>query len=128
MGGLHDYGAGTKTLRDSYKADTIGESIMRIHQLPIGARFEYEGHVYVKTGPMVATSSTGQRLIPKHAVLSPLQSVDVSGEAECSETVLRSRVIESFEIFYGRCIPLVPRDLRGELEAARDCFLDALGN
>jgi len=28
---------------------------MKIHQLPQGARFDYEGEEYVKTGPLFAT-------------------------------------------------------------------------
>jgi hypothetical protein len=43
--------------------------IMKIHQLPPGARFEYEGEEYVKTGPLLGTGKGGQRLIPKYAVL-----------------------------------------------------------
>lgn len=27
---------------------------MKIHQLPMGARFEFEGAEYVKTGPLLA--------------------------------------------------------------------------
>lgn len=42
---------------------------MKIHQLPMGARFEYEGQTYVKTGPLLGAGAGGQRLIPKYAVL-----------------------------------------------------------
>jgi uncharacterized protein (DUF1330 family) len=45
---------------------------MKIHQLPMGARFEYEGAEYVKTGPQLASGAGGQKLIPKYAVLKPL--------------------------------------------------------
>lgn len=45
---------------------------MKIHQLPLGARFAYEGAEYVKTGPQLASGPSGQRLIPKYAVLAPL--------------------------------------------------------
>lgn len=39
----------------------------------MGARFEYEGNVYVKTGPMTASSEQGgQRIIPRYATLRPL--------------------------------------------------------
>lgn len=30
----------------------IMADIMKIHQLPMGARFEFEGEEYVKTGPL----------------------------------------------------------------------------
>ena len=45
---------------------------MKIHLLPMGARFVYEGEEYVKTGPLFASGKGGQRLIPKYAVLTPL--------------------------------------------------------
>ena len=45
---------------------------MKIHQLPIGGRFEYEGVEYVKTAPLFATANGKQRLIPKYAVLKVL--------------------------------------------------------
>ncbi|MCX7162613.1 MAG: hypothetical protein NT083_06165 [Rhodocyclales bacterium] len=32
---------------------------MKIHQLPQGARFEYEGSEYVKTGPLSGTGKEG---------------------------------------------------------------------
>lgn len=38
----------------------------------MGARFEYEGVEYVKTGPQLASGPGGQKLIPKYAVLRPL--------------------------------------------------------
>lgn len=47
---------------------------MKLQHLPIGARFEYEGEVFVKTGPLTASSETsGQRVIPRYAVLRPLE-------------------------------------------------------
>jgi hypothetical protein len=71
---------------------------MRIQQLPIGTRFEYNGQEYVKTGPMIGTSDAGQRLIPKHAELRPLDDVETAQEKP-SETLLRADVLEAFETF-----------------------------
>lgn len=46
---------------------------MKFQMLPIGARFEYQGKVYVKTGPIAASSEEGgQRMIPRYATLRPL--------------------------------------------------------
>jgi len=100
---------------------------MRINQLPIGARFEYEGQEYVKTGPMIGASNTGQRLIPKHAALKPLGEVAPPPAAAKSETVSRADVLRAFETFYARCDTLVADDQRAALESARDRFLKALG-
>jgi hypothetical protein len=32
---------------------------MKFQQFPLGARFEFEGKVYVKSGPISATAETG---------------------------------------------------------------------
>lgn len=46
---------------------------MKFPQLPLGTRFEFEGKVYVKTGPIAATGEEGgQRMIPRWAVLRVL--------------------------------------------------------
>ena len=101
---------------------------MKIHQLPIGARFEFEGEEYVKTGPMFATSQGGQRMIPKYAVLKPLGGVDAAPDTGQSETVLRAEVLKAFGTLYLRCATLVPEVNRGELEAARGAFLKTLSS
>jgi hypothetical protein len=101
---------------------------MKIHQLPLGARFEYEGAEYVKTGPMFATGPAGQRMIPKYAVLKPLVGTDAAPEAAQSETVLRAEVLKAFGTFYLRCAALVPEGERGDLEAARGTFLKTLAS
>jgi hypothetical protein len=99
---------------------------MRIHQLPIGTRFEYDGQEYVKTGPLVGTGSAGQRLIPKHAVLRPLGDVDIAPAAAPSATVLRVDVLRAFETFYAQCMALLPETQRPALASAREGFLKAL--
>ena len=46
---------------------------MRLQDIPIGARFEYQGKVFVKTGPITAASEAGgQQMIPRYADLQPL--------------------------------------------------------
>jgi hypothetical protein len=98
---------------------------MKIHQLPMGARFEYEGQEYVKTGPQIGAGKTGQRLIPKYAVLT------VAGEGAPKPAppppLSREGVVAAFDLYHARCAALVPAEKRGELEAARADFLQALG-
>lgn len=101
---------------------------MKIHQLPMGARFEYEGEEYVKSGPMFATGPAGQRMIPKYAVLKPLGGGDGAPDTGQSEAVLRAEVLKTFGTFYLQCAALVPDENRGDLEAARGTFLKALSN
>jgi len=32
---------------------------MKLQEIPVGARFEYQGRVFVKTGPITATAEDG---------------------------------------------------------------------
>lgn len=99
---------------------------MKIHQLPQGARFEYEGEEYVKTGPLFATGKGGQRLIPKYAVLKPLGRVEEVPGKSGSDSMSRAAVLDGFATFYTDCKVLVPEDKQTLLDAARDRFLKAL--
>jgi hypothetical protein len=101
---------------------------MKLQHLAIGARFEYEGAVYVKTGPLTAASEEGrQRIIPRYAILRPL---DVPA-AESNPSPVKGRleavrVRTAFERFYESCERLVPEDGRNELAEARQLFLEAI--
>lgn len=92
---------------------------MKIHQLPLGARFEYQGEVYVKTAPMMARSDAGvQRLVPRYAVLT---LVEAEAEAASGPGLRRD-----FDTFYQVCTRLVPPEAQAELAAARERFLERL--
>jgi len=99
---------------------------MKIHQLPMGARFEYEGKEYVKTGPMFGSGEGGQRLFPKYAVLKPLGEHAVV-ETRKSETLPRTAVLKAFDVFYAECATLVPMPKLLRLQAAKERLLKALG-
>ena len=47
---------------------------MKFTQFPLGAQFELDGNAYTKTTPLVGTASdgSGQRVIPRYAVLRPI--------------------------------------------------------
>ncbi|WP_124704521.1 hypothetical protein [Sulfuriferula multivorans] len=47
---------------------------MKFPHLPLGAQFEFEGKVYTKVSPLVASAEdgSGQRVIPRYAVLRPI--------------------------------------------------------
>lgn len=94
---------------------------MKIHQLPQGARFEYEGEEYVKTGPLFGMGKQGQKLIPKYAVLKVLG--DAPSLPEKSEKPpSRKLLLDAFERFYARCEAIVPVERLSDLKAARDEF------
>jgi len=99
---------------------------MKIHQLPQGARFEYEGIEYVKTGPLTGTGKAGPRFIPRYAVLKPLDNAGTSSTPK-SDALPRADVIQAFDTFYAECKALVPEDKQIALDAARNRFLKVLG-
>lgn len=99
---------------------------MKIHQLPIGSRFEYEGQEYVKTGPLFGTGSAGPRLIPKYASLRPLGDAAVAAQAARSASLSRLAVLKALDALYAECQTLVPDDRHEALNAARDRFVKAL--
>ncbi len=96
---------------------------MKLQHLAIGARFEYEGKTFVKTGPLTASSDQGgQQIIPRYAILKPL-------DAPASENkVIRGKLTEAavraaFDTFYRQCQRLVDENGQTELDAARKRFL-----
>ena len=101
---------------------------MKLQHLAIGARFEYEGKVFVKTGPLTAASDDGgQQLIPRYAVLKPL---DLPAGQEAPGVGVRKldpgKVRQAFETFYAECRQHCPPEAATALEAARVAFLAAL--
>lgn len=99
---------------------------MKIHQLPMGTRFRYQGQDFVKCGPMFATDAKGQRqMIPRHAVLQLEGEVPVI-PVSVAEALDRQSVIEAFATFYLACHELVAEDRLPALDAARREFLRCL--
>ena len=99
---------------------------MKLQHFAIGDRFEYEGRIFVKTGPMTASAEQGgQQLIPRYAVLKPLTPgiAPESGHGRLE----RKTVIAAFEHFYQTSERLCAPDEREELAEARKTFLAALG-
>ncbi|MDD2884807.1 MAG: hypothetical protein PHT48_07150 [Dechloromonas sp.] len=100
---------------------------MKLQHFSVGERFEYEGVIYVKTGPLTACGETGgQRMIPRHAMLRP---VAAPGSTAAPETVppAQGRVLQAFEQFYRTCEMLVTVEAQAELQAARQRFLQEIG-
>lgn len=100
---------------------------MKIHQLPLGARFLFEGQEYVKSGPMVGSGAGGQRLIPRHAQVQPLEGADTAAAPAPAPAVDRERLLAAFEAFYRTSRRLVPPEGALALDEARQEFLRAIG-
>lgn len=100
---------------------------MKLQHLQIGDSFEYEGVIYVKTGPLTASSEPGgQRIIPRYAMLRPLNTP--ADEAKCagSSGVDTAKVRMAFTTLFETCNRLVDDEGRQELAKARTRFLKAL--
>jgi len=101
--------------------------MMKIQQLPMGAHFEYEGEEYVKTGPMFAAGRSGQRFIPKYALLKPLGGAAAPVADRRDIALAGDAVLAAFDAFCAECESLVAEDRRASLVPARERFLTALG-
>ncbi len=109
---------------------------MKFQLLPQGARFEYEGKVYTKTGPLTAvTEDGGQRMIPRFAVLKPLDGVVAETPRRPGRKLDEAVVTAAMAAFHDECARLLQvvaddaerlRSARVELDAARRRFLTAL--
>jgi hypothetical protein len=100
---------------------------MKLQQLPMGARFEYQGAVYVKTGPMMAAAETGeQKLIPRYAVLKPLDPMPPAADPKHARQLAEPAVLAAFDKFFVTCSRLVDESGRFELARARQDFLNTL--
>lgn len=97
---------------------------MKLQHLAIGDRFEYEGKIYVKTGPLTASSDQGgQQLIPRYAVLKPLDA-PVAGKSPASrEKVNKAAVLAAFDRFYRTSERLCAPGSQADLAKAREEFL-----
>lgn len=120
------------TLHDKFKIrlwlphyPASNSETMKIHQLPYGARFEYKGEEYVKTGPMFGTGKNGQQLIPRSAVLKPIGEESAAHE-ERKEWVSKTEALKAFDAFYKACQMLVPVQQHAEMESLRNKFLASL--
>jgi hypothetical protein len=101
---------------------------MKLQQLAIGERFEYEGQVFVKTGPLTACGEMGgQRMIPRHAMLRPAgAAVTAATTAPAAVVADEARVHAAFVRFYLVCADLLPPASQAELAAARQRFLQEI--
>jgi hypothetical protein len=109
---------------------------MKFQLLPLGARFEFEGKVYVKTGPLTATTEEGgQRMIPRSAVLKLLDA-PVAQTPKVARKLDEAAVTAAFEVFFADCVRLLhaaadelqAQALRAELDAARERFRQMLAD
>jgi hypothetical protein len=101
---------------------------MKFQRLPLGARFEFEGKVYTKTGPMTASGPSGeQKMIPRYAELAPLDGGAMPAQRPQPTTLKPEHVETAFDAFYSDAASLVGTDQLGVLATARERFFQTLG-
>lgn len=100
---------------------------MKLQHIPIGGRFEYEGKVFVKTGPLTASAEHGgQMMIPRYAILKPLDLPAMESKPGSRRKLDESTVKQAFNEFCLTCSALIDEPSRPALDAARQRFLAAL--
>ena len=100
---------------------------MKFSELAPGARFRFEGRVYVKEGPVLAReAATGRlRLIPRYARLEPVGEGNAVGHAAPMDEALASLL----DAFYREALAALddaPEAGRRRLEAAWRRLCEAL--
>lgn len=109
---------------------------MKFTLLPLGARFRFEGRIYVKTGPLTASDEAGgQRMIPRYAVLQPVDGAPPPAPPRAARKLDEAAVLAAFQAFHDECAALLESAAMGapegqapreRLDAARRRFLAAL--
>ena len=107
---------------------------MKFKLLSIGQKFEYEGDIYVKTSPLIASNikTSHNKMIPRYASLILLDDTGTDKQKIKKESVDAKDTLKAFNIFYAQCIEtlekhnaLVP-DIKNKLDKARDEFTKKL--
>jgi hypothetical protein len=101
---------------------------MKFQLLPLGARFEYEGKVYVKVGPLTAAAEDGggQRMIPRHAALKAVDGDAPPPPAPAAPVLDREALLAAVEAHHARCARLLEQAAAGLDEPAREALRKAL--
>lgn len=97
---------------------------MKLQHLAIGDRFEYAGKIFVKTGPLTASSDQGgQQVIPRSAVLKPLDQPPSESRTSSRDKVNKAAVLAAFDRFYRTSERLCDATGHTELARARSEFI-----
>lgn len=107
---------------------------MKFKLLSIGQKFEFEGAVYVKTSPLVASDiKTGHnKMIPRYATLTLLDDSGSKEQPPANTTVETKLVLAAFNDFYEKCIELLDSkkllvpEIKDDFDVARDAFVATL--
>ena len=96
---------------------------MKFPHLKIGERFEFQGKTYVKVGPLTAQEieGEGQRMIPRSALVKPLDIAPEESPEEPLEAPSREALMRALAQCEQRCLASVETAAAG---AIRNAFSD----
>ncbi len=112
---------------------------MKFHMLPVGARFEVRGKIYVKSGPLTANDARGgQQLLPRATMVNPIEGASQPGQPPSAPALTPQAVRAAFDGFEAdyrhRLLQLgsalgepQAQRLIAEIDAAGRAFLTRLG-
>ena len=107
---------------------------MKFKLLSVGQKFKYQGDVYVKTSPIIASNvETGHnKMIPAYAALILLDNNGENEQRVSEEPVSKKETLTAFNNFYEKCIATLEKNdvlvpvIKDELDKARDEFIQQL--
>lgn len=104
---------------------------MKFNHLNIGQKFEFDGNVYIKTSPLIASDATtgSNRMIPRYANLTLVNEADSQPEKKATGTSIEHElnaedVLNAFNNFYATCQQCTNDET--SLQNARQQFLQQL--
>jgi len=99
---------------------------MKFKLLSVGQKFKYEGEVYLKTSPIIASNvETGHnKMIPAYAVLQLQEQSVAENEITKKDNLSSEQVIKAFNEFYASCVCLI--EDKSALDIARDKFMQSI--
>jgi hypothetical protein len=97
---------------------------MKFPQLPLGARFRWDGELYRKTGPMTAHAEAGRtrKLVPRSAVVEPVEG---SNPAPPSTEHFSALAVQAALDAYQDSLRAYAETLEGPRRAALEQQMDA---
>jgi len=101
---------------------------MKLQDIPIGGRFEYDGKIFTKTGPLTASSEQGgQSMIPRYANLRPLDLPSQEDRLPGMQRRLEAAAVKkAIDEFYRSTAELLDESALPTLAEARQRCLDKL--
>jgi len=99
---------------------------MKFKLLSVGNKFEYQGEIFVKVSPIIASNvETGHnKMIPAYASLKLLEHSLAEKEIKSRDKLKSEDVLKAFNTFYESCLNLL--EDKTALDVARDKFMQSI--